>query len=133
VTPHQEKNVQPVDPQFAMLVVVVGLSGLVSLGSGISTIIANSRRKPPLDQEVYQNFVRRQELETMRAQFNEQMRALDDRHQKSAAEIFNVLRALQRDIGSQSTRIELSLAALSKELGEIGGRVHGHIEGEKRK
>lgn len=122
-----------IEPQYAAIVVLVGLQFLVSIGTGISTMIANGKRKPSLDQEVYRDFVRRQELETMRTQFTDQVKALDDRHQKTAAEIFNVLRALQRDIGSQSTRIELSLAALSKELGEIGGRVHGHIEGEKRK
>lgn len=122
----------PVDPQYAMLVVIVGITGLVSIVAAVSTIYSNLRRRPALDQEMYRDFVRRQELETMRTQFVDQVRALDDRHQKTAAEIFDVLRRLKDDIGRQSTHIETSLSAVSHTLGKIDGRLQGHIEGAKR-
>ena len=121
-----------VDPQYAMLVVIVGVSGLISLASGLSTIISNFRRKPPLDQEVYRDFVRRQELEIVRNQFSEQVKGLDERHQRTASEIFKVLRILKDDIGRQSTHIESSLNAVSSRLGVIDGRLQGHIEGAKQ-
>jgi len=122
---------QPVDPQYAAIVVLVGLQFLVGIGTGISTIISNSKRKPSLDQEVYRDFVRRVEMDNMRAQFVEQVKSLDDRHQKSAGEIFNVLRNLKDDIGRQSTHIETSLNSVAKELGKIDGRLQGHIEAEE--
>jgi hypothetical protein len=121
----------PVDPQYAAIVVLVGLQFLVSIATGVSTMLKNSRRTPPIDQEMYRDFVRRQELETMRNQFCEQIKALDDRHQKTAAEIFEVLRRLKDDLGKQSTHIETSLNSVARELGKIDGRLQGHIEGGK--
>lgn len=123
----------PIDPQFAMMVFIIGLSGVVSIVAAISTIYGNFKRRPALDQEVYRDFVRRAELEIMRAQFCEQVKALDDRHQKTAAEIFDVLRRLKDDIGKQGTHIETSLNTVARELGMINGRLQGHIEAEKPK
>jgi hypothetical protein len=121
-----------INPQYAAIFLLVGLQFLVSIGTGISTIINNNKRKPSLDQEVYRDFVRRQELEVMRVQFVDQVRALDDRHQATAAEIFDVLRRLKDDLGRQSTHIESSLNGVANQLGKIDGRLQGHIEAEKK-
>ena len=120
-----------VDPQFAMMVVIVGVGGLVSMLSGISVIWANLKRKPPLDQELYRDFVRRSEMEGMRMQFCDQIKSLDERHQKTAGEIFHVLRKLKDDLGQQSTHIENSLNSVARELGELKGGLNVHINGEK--
>lgn len=124
---------EAVDPQVAMLTVAVGLQGIITLVTGISTIYANMRRKPALDQELYRDFVRRQELEIMRAQFVDQVKSLDDRHQRTAAEIFQVLRLLKDDIGKQSTHIETSLNTVASSIGELRGSIQTHLQAEKGK
>jgi hypothetical protein len=125
-------NPTPIDPQYAGMMLIVGIGFLVNILVGISTMISQNKRKPALDQEVYRDFVRRQELEIMRAQFVDQVRSLDDRHQKTAAEIFNVLRLLKDDIGKQSTHIETSLNAVASHIGELRGSIQTHLQAEKR-
>ena len=121
-----------VEPQVAIIVVVIGILGLLPAAYYISAIFKNQRRNPPLDQELYRDFVRRNELDLLRSQFCDQVRSLDDRHQKTAGEIFDVLRSLKHDIGTQSTHIETSLNSVARELGKLDGRLQGHIEAEKK-
>lgn len=130
-------NLEPVDPQVAAMIVVVGVQFLIGIVASAATIYGNMKRKPALDQEVYKDFARLTDLDKLREQqtaerahFLHQVSELDQRHQRTAGEIFNVLRQLKDDIGKQSRHVETSLNGVAKALGGVEGRLQGHIESE---
>ncbi len=97
----------------------------------LRTLLAAKERQPPLDQELYREFVRKDELVQMRQQFIEQLKSLDERHQNTAGEIFSVMRKLADDIKNQSLHVESSLNRVAEGLGDLRGSLRVHIAAEK--
>ena len=134
----------PVDQQNAMVIVLVGLQGLLTVAFMIFQIWKGTRREPPIERELYKDFARRMELDEVKTDYMERLEQLDARHTRAAAEIFAQLRKVNESIGQQSQefgrsvaaqaqRFETSLTGIAGKIGELTGELNGHIKSEGRK
>lgn len=108
----------------------------------IRALTAAKERQPPLDQELYAEFARKRDLDRMsderkveisqlRSEMSQQLTALDARHQKTAGEIFNVMRKVSDDLRAQLLHFEGSLNGVAEKIGEMRGELKGHIAADK--
>lgn len=118
--------VQPGAFEIGMFVLCCGvLFSIVVNVVKLRTMLAAKERQPPLDQELYREFVRKDDMAQLRDQFVTQVKSLDDRHQRSAGEIFSVMRGLQ-------SSTERMFTDISKSIGRIEGKLEEHTAKEIR-
>lgn len=115
----------PVNAQWAMLVVLIGIGGLVGIVAGVSTIYGNLRRKPPIEQEVYRDFVRREELAQVEARTNCKIEAIATAQEANLRDLASALRQLQA--ASEAGMRDLTLA-----IGRLMGQIEAHLKEDAR-
>lgn len=118
-------NPDVVNPQYAMMVVIVGLSSLLSVASTVVAIYSNLRRKPPVQEEMYKEYARISQLEAVEVRLRAEILCLTTRHEKTVGEIFRVMRELQVSTDKVFTDI-------SKAIGRVEGQLDEHTKKEGR-
>jgi hypothetical protein len=104
-----------ITPEMSTMIVVLGLSSLISVIGGIAGIISAFRRSPPIDQELI-NYVRHPDLLTVKAELNSQIADLASRTDKTFSEAFTRMAALQ-------TATEKTFSDVNRTLGRIEGKL----------
>jgi hypothetical protein len=97
------------------MIVVLGLSSLISVIGGVVGIVSSFRRNPPIDQELI-NYVRHPDLLTVKAELNSQIAELATRTDKTFSEAFTRMAALQ-------TATEKTFSDVNRTLGRIEGKL----------
>lgn len=105
----------PIDQNVAVMYVLVGVSFLVSLISGIVTIIKSFSRRPPIDQELI-NYVRHPDLLSAEARLRAELNEINDRYDRTTAELFKIVRDLQCQVNKTFADIDRSLGRIEGEL-----------------
>lgn len=149
-----------IDSNFATYIWIVGASGVLSALAAAASIVATFRRQPPLEREMYQSFLRREELakhaeedakavsevhitlarhieenerwaDDFRRQFWAEINKLDRRHQETAGKLFDLMRDEAKERNTSMTNVQSSLTAISGTVLEIRGQLQTHIQEEK--
>lgn len=113
--PLKHGGAMPIDQNVAVMYVLVGVSFLVSLISGIVTIIKSFARRPPIDQELI-NYVRHPDLLSSEARLRAELNEINDRYDRTTAELFKIVRDLQSQVNKTFADIDRSLGRIEGEL-----------------
>ncbi len=110
---------------WMLIVVVTAIANLVS-------IIFSLRRKPPVSEELYREYLRKSEHETMCAAFKNRFDALDNHNSDTHVKIFNLIREehesstesirkMTSDIQQHMNILHADLRVLERGLGRVEG------------
>ena len=116
-------NSTAIDPNYAILVIIIGVQGLAGFFSSIATIFNVFRRRPPIDQELV-NYVRHPELLAAKAELKAEIAENTTRSDKTFGEAFNAIRALQ-------AVLEKQVSDINRSLGRIEGALDTHIKAKE--
>jgi hypothetical protein len=110
---------------WMLIVVVTAIANLVS-------ILFSLRRRPPVSEELYREYLRREEHNTLCAAMKDRFDALDSHNSETHVEIFNLIRAEREwtteNIRRMTTDIQHNLNGLHADF-QVLERGLGRVEG----
>jgi hypothetical protein len=125
-----------IQPEYAALIVLVGVGFLLQLVSSIVSIFKSFRRDPPMDQELYQFFVRKEELAAVKDQLNKDLSACESR---SRTEVTEFKERYERTVGAlfealrnTTSAFQTGFGDLTRSIGKLEGKIETHLADDKR-
>lgn len=105
---------------WLLIVVTTAIGNLIS-------VFVNLRRKPPMVEELYRDFVRKSEHETQVKSYADRISALETHNDNVHAELFGLIRDTQKQIMDMMSQ---NHAAIQADL-KVFERALGRLEGTK--